>query len=276
MVHPDLNEALLAAVSDGDVPAAEQLLTQGADPNYHYGGGVLVAAVEQGNVDMVRLLLRHGADPNTGRGWDTALHAAVSRMSPQWMIRLLLEHGADPNIEGYENVTPLLPAAGCRGSYDAVKALVAAGADVHHRCDDGDNALMWAAYQRHWTHPENPLEALLDAGADPNANNEIGGSVPTTALNWAAREGYWINVNILLARGADPNLVDCEGNTALHIAATNGYTRIVEALLKCGADPTVRDARGETARTLAERHCRELLEHLGEIEPPTGSTTSMF
>lgn len=218
----------------------------------------LANAVEQGDTASVHELLAQGADPNDSE----ALHYAVRAQSLNPLLHLLLERGADPNAEAYERITPLFVASGRNGSPAAVRLLLAAGARIEHRCDDGNTALMWAAYQRDWVNPDNPLVTLLEAGADANVSNEHGGSVPTTALIWAATAGHMVNVRILLAYGADPNLVDCQGNTALHVAAAAGHLQIVRDLLAHGAHPEVTDSNGDTALQLAERHCRQLLDLL--------------
>lgn len=49
--------------------------------------------------------------------------------------------------------------------FDAVKALIEAGADVNAKDDEGKTALSWAARN----HNPQVLKALVEAGADVNA-----------------------------------------------------------------------------------------------------------
>lgn len=60
---------------------------------------------------------------------------------------------------------------------------------------------------------------------------------PFMDLISAAGTGNRAVVNMLLANGADPNVVDDNGNTPLHFAALIGDAVITDALLNRGADP---------------------------------------
>ncbi|WP_349811533.1 ankyrin repeat domain-containing protein [Xanthomonas dyei] len=65
------------------------------------------------------------------------------------------------------------------------------------------------------------LEALLDAGADPDARWDNG----TTMLDW----GGVATARVLLAHGADPNARDIHGTTPLHTASTGEKVRVLVA-----------------------------------------------
>jgi ankyrin repeat protein len=51
-----------------------------------------------------------------------------------------------------------------------------------------------------------------------------------TALMTAAAEGQLEVVRLLLERGADPTLVDTDGDTALSFARQNGHTMVAQLL----------------------------------------------
>ncbi len=92
------------------------------------------------------------------------------------------------------------------------------------------------------------VEALLEAGADANAKDNVG----VTALMRAARTGDSDTVQALLDAGAEVNGKDNVGVTALMRAARTGDSDTVRALLDAGAEVSVNDKDG-TARTVSLR-----------------------
>jgi tetratricopeptide (TPR) repeat protein len=74
------------------------------------------------------------------------------------------------------------------------------------------------------------------------------GFIGHSALHWAAAKGHTQLLLWLLARGAEPGLVNNAGSTALHTAAQNGQQAAAEALLAAGAEPDARDTDGRTPR----------------------------
>ncbi len=150
------------------------LLAKGADPNgpMPRGGGyqrpLIVAASKP---MLVTLLLDHGADVNMGRGEAmTALQAACS--NPE-TVALLLKRGADVNARAYGGTTALHTAAiGCA---DCVRLLLAASASVKTADDQGKTPL-------HYAGRGDTAMLLLDAGADPNAEDREGASPYSLAI----------------------------------------------------------------------------------------------
>src|SRR5262249_11099449 len=102
------------------------------------------------------------------------------------------------------------------------------------------------------------VRLLLEKGANPNAQNDDGGSALMYAIEDAEK------TRLLLDRGANPNLRSGEGRTALLIAV--GWARsysVVKLLLENGADAKARLADGRGAMALAVgSHNADLLELL--------------
>ncbi|MYC63829.1 MAG: hypothetical protein F4X16_13545, partial [Caldilineaceae bacterium SB0661_bin_34] len=74
---------------------------------------------------------------------------------------------------------------------------------------------------------------------------------PLASLHAAAGNGNTLTVERLLADGADPNMVDGNGETALHNAARHGHVLVADQLLKHGANPDVINVRRSTPLHLA-------------------------
>jgi ankyrin repeat protein len=131
-------------------------------------------------------------------------------------------------------------AAAREGNVAAVRAQVAARADVNAPDRDGTPALLWAAYN---AAPE-LVSTLLAAGADPNAANPFG----VTPLLQASRNGDAATLRALLAGGADVARAVRDGETPLMAAARTGNVEAVKLLLEHGADVNAAEAlQGETA-----------------------------
>ena len=102
------------------------------------------------------------------------------------------------------------------------------------------------------------IQALLDAGASPNANKD-----DRAPLTYATAQGFAAIVRVLLAAGADPRFADStSGWTALHAAASQGHVSCAIALIKAGADVEAirrghyRESIDDTPLLYAIRHHR--------------------
>jgi ankyrin repeat protein len=181
------------------------------------------------------------------------LHEAARAGDAQSITRLLAE-GASVNaklpaggLTGVSRVgaTPVMLAADS-GSVEAVRALIAAQADVDAAAEDGWTALMVAASSR--VAPPAALEAIIAAGAGIDAKNAEG----RTALMVAASSRQGAKVYSLLNAGASVDVTDARGATALSLASDssspNGASdpTALKALLEAGANPNAADAAGLT------------------------------
>lgn len=95
------------------------------------------------------------------------------------------------------------------------------------------------------------VAVLLDAGADINAQDEVG----RTALMEACVAFKKDVIRHLIERGADVNLCDNNGCTALMRAAYGGYVSLVEDLLANGADKELIDKEGNKAIHYVREDC---------------------
>lgn len=136
-----------------------------------------------------------------------------------------------------------------RGDRAAVKALVAAKADVNAARPDGATPLAWAV---HFDDVES-VELLIKSGANVNAANDYG----VTPLALACTNRNAAMVAVLLKAGANPNVANWTGETPLMTCSATGTVEGVKALLAKGADTAVAEKKkGQTALmwAVAEKH----------------------
>lgn len=114
--------------------------------------------------------------------------------------------------------------------------------DVDYPGQYGETALMQAAVNGQAA----SVQALLDAGANPNAQNADG----ETALMWAAAYNEVPVINLLLKRKADPGVTDTLGWTPLMVAAWAGSKEAVEAL-KGKSNKSATNTEGFSAAEIA-------------------------
>lgn len=238
--------ALMWAAFRDDLETAELLIGAGANVNAanDYGATALWLACTNGNGALVEKLLQAGADPNAALlAGETALMAAAATSVDA--VKALLAHGADVNAKEPRREQTALMGAVAKNRPDVARVLIEHGADVHARSKDGFTPLMFAAEQGDLA----SSEVLLAAGVNVNDAAPDG----TRSLLLASASGQEQLVVFLLEQGADPNAADRDGYTALHHAAPRrNMLGAVRALLAHGANPNaplVKDpARGDSHR----------------------------
>ncbi|WP_373541198.1 ankyrin repeat domain-containing protein [Chamaesiphon sp.] len=257
------------AIDRGYVDLVGQLLTAGANP--HCGSTATTAlglAAERGEVEIIQMLLPRGVDINAPVGQDdwTALLSAIHH-GHRSVVQLLVTAGANVNVWS-RGETPILLAAKCeeREIYQYLYPLVNTAIRL---CADRDGEqLLQATHKRRIRQQNRPVEKLIEMATMGNVDEvnraiEIGievdelGAQGHTALMAAAYHGHRSIVNILLAAGADPNLLSDDdglgsaGMTALMMAAGSFFAsnrqHVVRLLIAGGADVNQRGVGGKTA-----------------------------
>ena len=265
--------ALHWAVRADDAETTQMLIRAGANVSAanRYGITPLSLAATNGNAVITRALLKAGANANVvGPDGETVLMTAARAGSGE-VVAALIERGANPNaVETWQGQTALMWAA-AENHPEAIKALVAKGADMNARSKElsfpeyryetngmavfqlpkgGWTPLMYAARQNSMA----AVAALADLKADLNATTKQEG---TTALQIAVINIHYDLANLLLEKGADPNVIDSSGMTALYAtvdmrAPANMLTRpepklrdnldalgMVKSFLAHGANPNI-------------------------------------
>ena len=267
--------ALVEAVRNQDAGRVRALLDQRVDVNARTDDGstALLWAAHLNDAATAALLIRAGANANLANDFRvTPLSQACTNRNAA-LVESLLQAGASPNVPIATGETPVMTCARA-GSADGVRTLVARGADVNAKePSQNQDALMWAAAERH----PDVVRALLESGADVHASTKKG----FTALHFAARENDLESARLLLGAGAGVNVrsqpdpaeagrgVEVRGSgrsaagagsarggpagpayqatlsagaTPLLVAAMRGHVALALYLLGHGADPNVIDA----------------------------------
>ena len=113
------------------------------------------------------------------------------------LVRDLLEQGASPNAWNDAGATALMWSV---DDINKVKALVARGADVNARSNDGRTPILVAAGIRG---NREVLAFLLDHGANPSLQGDPETPRGGTPLGEAAKAADEAMVRLLIERGAD-------------------------------------------------------------------------
>ncbi|MFH4980135.1 hypothetical protein AB6A40_006844 [Gnathostoma spinigerum] len=101
---------------------------------------------------------------------------------------------------------------------------------------------------------------------DTEHDLNIGDDHAFSLLHWAAKEGHYAIVELLLARGARINATNMGDDTSLHLAAAHGHREIVMKLLQRKADVHATNEHGMTALHYAAfwgyiQICEDLISH---------------
>ena len=169
-------------------------------------------------VEVARVLLDAGPDRSA---LDEALALVATGSVPREcgvqipLINLLCDYGANP--------ATAIEATALHGEFDALRALLARGAQITL-----------------------PVAAAL--GRTEDARSLLGNSAPNDrhlALALASQFGHAAIVRLLLDSGEDPNRFNPVGghshSTPLHQAAGNGHLDVVKVLLEAGASLDTKD-----------------------------------
>ena len=242
---------LIEAEQKDSAPLAALLLDKGADPNVADLQGVspLAHALEDGRKDFALLLVGRGLklDVRDKSGF-TPLHVvARSAGADAALVQAMLDKGADVNARAgsptdpynhfnwplraldQRGLTPLHVAA-ASGSPDVVRLLLARGASLKARTDDGNTPLHEAA------HTLSPSVAiLLAAGADPNAKNRAGDLPLHLALKSGTQAGP--EAALALIAASDLSAPGQSGLTPLGLAIVGHRAEALAALRAHGPKP---------------------------------------
>ncbi len=184
------------------------------------GFSPLMFAAQKGGVETARLLIEAGAEVNYATREEGSALVVATAAGYQDFALLLLENGADPNIKDGWGIRPL--------HYAVHEGVLIMNGYAHTSTDH----LGWERRNM----PE-LVEALIDAGADPEARIES---------SFSFLDHKFIRGN------EDPPQIDIIGATPLLLAAASGDTTSMRILVEKGqADKKAKTDSGATLFMLA-------------------------
>ncbi|XP_027759608.1 ankyrin repeat and SOCS box protein 10 isoform X2 [Empidonax traillii] len=218
----------------------------------------------RGYTDCLRLLLLRGAAVDFAPGGKTALHEACAAASTD-CVRLLLSSGADPEAVSEDGYRPLHL---CKSpdSIECVRQLLQHGASANSRTEEeNDTALHVAARHGLAEH----VQLLLCHKAELEAKNEEGQTPLNAACAQRHQpqdtDRYYRVCQLLVESGASINAADRDRQHPLHLACKNANAQIAELLLARGANVNVMNYGGNTALHNILQVAAYKLEHRPEL-----------
>jgi ankyrin repeat protein len=295
---------LYFAVRENRLEVADYLLDRDPDPTgLAFNDSLLEIARDRG-YDAMRRLLEAKLSGVHGASSEGEPVAAAIRAYDLPQVRRLLDASPDRVRAGDARGNQPIHWAAMTRQIELIDELLARGADIDAKRIDGARPIQLANGDYHYRgwrdvpkdHPTTPREVLdhlrargafcdictaahigdlprvtelLDRDASlANRPDDYMGYYPCsgTAIRNAAAAGHLEIVELLLQRGADPNLPE-EGiapqGHALYSAATNGHWEIARLLLEHGAHPNVEvESSADTLSRVISKGDQRMLELL--------------
>jgi len=177
---------------------------------------------------------------------DTIMNTALDIDSNK--LKQLLSNGLDINYQNEYGDTLLMSALAYE-NYAVAKWLISQGADIQLKNLVNDNALSNLVLSESLNHEM--LDLLVSKGADINHQPDSNYSILTSLIHsHSATTNRLTDIELVLKKGANPNLLDSDGNliasSICYKETTEDYQPLLELLLKYDLNLTLSDENGKT------------------------------
>ena len=224
----------------------------------------VVAAAQYGDIKVLKFYLTKSTEnsnplsPNlTDSEGITLVHWAALNNKLAAM-KFLVSIGADPDVPaGDMHATPLLWAVRYGLVYIADWLIREAKVDVSIVDKNGIGILLASVFSSNVMMVLYIIWTLNDNG-DSESTAIVGlAGIDTvdqkgrTALHWAAYQGDFLTVDVLLAAGSNADLVDADGFTALHWGLVSNSRSVVSSLVNYKCNINAKTKEGKSAWNVA-------------------------
>lgn len=206
-------------------------------------------ATIEGNLELCLSLLRNGCDVSfKDQNGESSLHLAALFGRTE-IAKVLIEYGADVAAKDINGETPLHYAV-LNGHSLVASVLLDSGADVNAKAYaepiyDGRAPIHNAARQR-VNEPPDAENQINRPGMSGAQSYEA-----ILALHDNMSAAKTCTIELLLDSGASIDEIDTFGRSALHLAAQEDVHGVAAILLERGADPSLLDSDGNRASEIA-------------------------
>lgn len=188
--------------------------------------GVLLQAAADGDADRVAIALRAGAPIESVDDHGRTALLLASAADHLDVARLLVVLGADPDRQDNQQDSAWL-VTGVTGSVEMLEVLLPAHPDLVLRNRFGGVSVIPASERGHVEY----VRRVVSTGIDVNHVNDLGWTAMLEAIVYGdGSRRYQQIIEILLAAGADPKIVDANGISPLQHAQDRGFGIIADQL----------------------------------------------
>ncbi len=247
-------DKLFESIRLNDTDMIKGLLNSGVDPNSRdsFYRTPLMYATDK-SLESAELLLAHDAYVNTRDSSGNTTLIIASEKGYVYLVQLLLRHSASVNLENRAGLTAFHFAVQ-NGHTEIVKLLAENGAKIFTLFPHGVPPIFEAVKNGYTSIASH----LIDLGINPNSVVDKTG---TSLLSIASAYGSVTMVEMLLKKGADPNLPNKLGVTPIFMSIGKGHVKITSILLENGASTKAKTTEGLTPKDVTvDRATLKLLQ----------------